>query len=438
MNQVDRMVPEDGEAGIAPRRAALAVLSAVIDRGVPLAQAFERHGLALEPRDRAFLQTLVATTLRRYGQIDRLVSGFLTKPLPERSQDVSHLLRLGIAQLLFLGVPPHAAVATSVTLAKRIARGRFSGLVNAVLRRVTREGPDRIARQDAARLNTPDWLWRRWASTYGEAKARAIAEVNMLEPSLDISVRSDAALWAERLEGRLLPTGTIRRANAPVTGLPGFAEGAWWVQDAGAALPARLLGDVASLQVLDMCAAPGGKTMQLAAAGAFVTAVDMSAERLDRVAQNLARVQLSASLVVADASRYAPGHPFDAVLLDAPCSATGTVRRHPDLPWTKSPADIAQQVPRQAALLESAASLLRPGGLLVWSTCSLEPEEGEAQIARFLAARPAFARVPVEPLEIGGLADSITPAGEVRTLPCHAAAWGGIDGFHIARLRRLA
>jgi len=438
MNQVDRIPPDDGESGTATRRAALAVLSAVLDRGTPLAQAFERHGLALEPRDRAFLQSLVATTLRRLGQIDRLVSGFLARPLPDRSQEVGHLLRLGIAQLLFLGVPPHAAVATSVTLAKRLARGRFSGLVNAVLRRVAREGPDRLARQDAARLNTPDWLWRRWAAAYGEATTRAIAEINMVEPSLDITAPRDPALWAERLEGRLLPSGTIRRASAPVTGLPGFAEGAWWVQDAGAALPARLLGDVDGLRVLDMCAAPGGKTMQLAAAGAHVTAVDMNAERLDRVARNLARVHLSASLVVADASTYAPGDSFDAVLLDAPCSATGTIRRHPDLPWTKSAADIAQQVPRQAALLERAAGLLRPGGLLVWSTCSIEPEEGEAQIARLLANRPSFARVPIAAAEIGGLDESVTAAGEVRALPCHAAGWGGIDGFHIARLRRLA
>ncbi len=422
------------------RDVALDLIAAVLRRKRPLDDAIEdnpaMHGLS--GRDRAFARLLVATVLRRLGQIDALIAGCLNTPLAPRAASVQDILRLGVAQLLFLRTPPHAAVATSVDLAH--SRGFLShkGLVNAVLRRLAVEGAERIAGQDAPRLNTPDWLWRSWSRAYGEQTARAIANAHLKEAPLDLTLREDGAVWREKLDGIMLATGTLRRVGGgSVMTLPGYAEGAWWVQDAAAALPARLFGDMAGRHVVDLCAAPGGKTAQLAMRGAHVTAVDRSARRVERLVANLARLDLPVEAVIADAAVWRPPLPVDAVLLDAPCTTTGAIRRHPDVPHLKLPEDVVRLSAVQDNLLHAAIEMLRPGGTLVYCTCSLEPEEGSERVAALLREGAPVARRTIDPAEIGGNAEWLTRAGELRTLPCHLAEHDGIDGFFCARLVRL-
>jgi 16S rRNA (cytosine967-C5)-methyltransferase len=342
-------------------------------------------------------------------------------------------------QILFLNVPDHAAVDLSVRLAQadRHAAG-FAGLINAVLRRLTREGAARLAALDATTLDTPDWLMTRWTSAYGVATAHAIAAANRNEPALDLTVKSDPDHWADKLGGRVLPTRSVRViASGAVNALPGFAEGAWSVQDAGAALPARLLGDVRGRRVADLCAAPGGKTAQLALAGGLVTAVDRAPARLRRLRDNLARLSLNADIVSADVEQWT-AEPFDAVLLDAPCSSTGTIRRHPDVPWLKNAGDIGKLSDLQRRLLDRALALTKPGGTLVYCTCSLEPDENETIVENLLARAPNVRRMPIAATEIGGCAELISKAGDLRTLPCHfsdsESHFAGIDGFYAARL----
>lgn len=420
---------------LAARGAALDLLEAVLRHATPLDEALDAHpGLgALAARDRAFAHAIAATVLRRLGQIDALIGHCLDAGKRPKG-DVVDILRVGTAQLLFLGTAPHAAVDTAVRLAEERRLTPFKGLVNAVLRRLGREGPDLVARQDAGRLNTPDWLWLAWRRAYGTARTRAIVEAHLAEAPLDLTIRADPALWAERLEATLLPTGSLRRpAGGGIAELPGFAEGAWWVQDAAAALPARLLGDVAGKRVVDLCAAPGGKTAQLAAAGARVVAVDRSARRLERLAANLKRLNLEAETVVGDAARWQPDAPADAVLVDAPCTATGTIRRNPDIQRLKTEDDVARLAAAQRRILSRAIEMVRPGGTIVYCTCSLQPEEGEHQIASLLAADDRVSRRPIDPAEIGGLAELVNPDGDLRTLPFME---GGMDGFFAARLTR--
>ncbi len=390
----------------------------------------------LEGRDRAFARQLVATTLRRLGQIDACIAACVQQT--PKTLRVRNALRLGACQLLFLGTPPHAAISTSVALLKGGPLTGFTGLVNAVLRRLDREGADLLAAQDAAVLNTPEWMWESWVAAWGEDGARAIAAAHLIEPPTDFSVKGDPAAWTQPLEAELLPTGSLRRHGAAdIAALPGYAEGAWWVQDAAAALPVLLMGDVRGQRVADLCAAPGGKTLQLAAAGALVTAVDRSDKRLDRLRQNLDRMALAATVIAADLRVWRPETPFDAVLLDAPCSATGTLRRHPDGLHLKKPGDVVSLSEAQGALLNAAAAMVRPGGLLLYSVCSLETVEGEDQVAAFLTQDGSFVREAVRAEEIGGLAQAITPGGDLRTLPCHWADRGGLDGFFAARLRKI-
>ncbi len=419
------------------RATALALLAAVLGQRRLLDEAFDAEPAVagLAERDRAFARLLAAATLRRLGEIDALLARCLESPLLAKAARVQDVLRLGACQLLFLATPPHAAISTSVDLLKHGPLAGYGGLVNAVLRRLDRDGRAWAAGQDAARLDTPDWLWQSWHAAYGEATARAIAEANLHEAPTDFTVAGDAAAWAERLDAELLPTGSLRRrGHGDLTQLPGFAEGHWWVQDAAAALPARLLGAVQGKRVADLCAAPGGKTLQLAAAGARVTALDRSDKRLVRVAENLARLHLEAEIVTADATTWRPPAPFDAVLLDAPCSATGTLRRHPDGLWLKRPADVAKLALLQARLLEAACAMVTGGGTLVYCVCSLEPEEGIAQVGRLLASGAPFRRDPIRAGEVGGLAELLTPDGDLRTLPCHLAERGGMDAFYAARL----
>jgi 16S rRNA (cytosine967-C5)-methyltransferase len=420
---------------------ALDLLAAVLARRQALDEALAAHrGLPLlAPRDRGFARQLVATTLRRLGQIDALLAHALDAPLPDRARPVMDLLRLGVAQLVFLGTPSHAAVSTAVDLVEAIGHPKMKGLINAVLRRIAREGEALLALQDAARLNTPDWLWQSWIAAYGNNVTRAIAAAHVKDPPLDFTVRDAAAEagWASLLEAQSLPTGTLRRAETgPVTELPGYAEGAWWVQDAAAALPVRLFGNVAGRTVLDLCAAPGGKTAQLAAAGAQVVAVDRSPARVARLRDNLARLSLKAECRIADVVTWRPADPAPLVLLDAPCTATGTIRRHPDIPHLKGPEDVARLTQLQARLLDAAVAMLVPGGTLVYGVCSLEAAEGRAQIEALLARGAPLRRKPIAASEIGGLDQCLTPEGDLRSLPSHLADRGGLDGFYAARLVR--
>jgi len=446
MTPARRIAPTE-VPGLTARRIAADILDNVLRRRRPLDGEIEgadaHPGLAaLADRDRALVRKLVATVLRRIGTLRHLLSKFLDSGFPKDAPRVETVLLIGAAQILFLDVPDHAAVDLGVRLVQADRRAaKYPGLINAVLRRVTREGPELIKTLDVVPLDTPAWLFERWTKNYGEETARAIAIAHGHEPPLDLTVKADAESWAQRLRGRVMPTGTIRTdTGGLVSLLPGYHEGAWWVQDAAAALPARLFGDVSGKRVADLCVAPGGKTAQLSAAGARVTAVDRSANRLVRVRENLARLGLSADMIAADATEW-QAEPFDAVLVDAPCSSTGTIRRHPDVGWLKSETDLAQLSGLQTRLLDRAAALTRPGGTIVYCVCSLEPEEGEQQIDALLAREPGIRRKPFDSGEIPGIADFVTPAGDLRTLPSHwddpNPQMAGLDGFFAARLERI-
>jgi 16S rRNA (cytosine967-C5)-methyltransferase len=384
----------------------------------------------------------VIVSLRRLGTLRRFLGRLLEKGLPKKSGQLEWILVVTAAQILFLNIPDHAAVNACVQAVRLDPASQgFAALANAVARNIARRRDEHES--DDPFADTPTWLATRWRKTYGDEIAAAIAAANRAETTLDVTVKSDPQLWAGRLDGDVLATGSVRlRTSAtPVPDLPGFAEGQWWVQDAAAALPARLLRTEPGERVADLCAAPGGKTAQLALTGASVTAVDRSAERLKRFTANLERLGLSAETEVADATAYS-AQPFDAILLDAPCTATGTMRRHPDVGWTKRASDIVTLAALQSRMLDRAATLLRPGGRLVYCTCSIEPEEGEMQIAALLRRNPDLVRSPITADEIGGLPASITALGELRTLPCHPARLEppltGLDGFFAARLMRRA
>lgn len=427
--------------GFAVRCLAADILESVLYRRRALDEILDSTTelATLAERDRALTRALVAIVLRRLGTLRHVLSLFLDRGLPRQAPRVETALLLGAAQILFLKVPDHAAVDLAVRLAQAdpCAAG-FAGLINAVLRRLAREGAARLASPDTADLDTPEWLMTRWTAAYGAVTARAIAAANRNEPALDLTVKSDPEAWAKKLGGRVLATQSVRvNASGAVSTLPGFAEGAWWVQDAAASLPARLLGDVRGRRVVDLCAAPGGKTAQLALAGASVTAVDRAPARLKRLRDNLARLGLSAEIVAADVEQWTAG-PFDAVLLDAPCSSTGTIRRHPDVPWLKTADDVAKLSALQRRLLDRAAALTKPGGTLVYCTCSLEPQENEMIVADLLVRETCLQRAPINAAEIFGCREFISKDGDLRTLPCHFSdsdsRFAGVDGFYAARL----
>jgi len=407
-------------AGLAARKAALAILSDVLRKRRPLDAALE-HAHLLEPRDAGFARAIASETLRRFGQLDALIRSFVAKPpAPHKAGPAIEILLMGACELLFLNVAPHAAVDGANRLAQSDDKAvHFKPLINAVLRRVSREGAGVIASQDAARLNTPDWLWSRWVGTYGEDAARAIAAQHLVQAPLTLVDKA-----APRFDA-------VRRVDT----LPDFSRGGFWVQDAAATLPAHLLGDVRAKRVIDLCAAPGGKTAQLAAMGADVTAVERDESRMARLTDNMARLELDATFVTGD-MRDVEIAPAPFVLLDAPCTATGTIRRHPELPWIKAASDITLVAGASAELLDCAAAMTLAGGLLVFAVCSLEPEEGPEQIAIFLDAHPEFARAPLTAKDVFGHGEFIDANGDLRTLPCHMAEVGGMDGFYAARLRR--
>ncbi len=399
------------------RTVALALLTAVLQSRRPLEEALDALPAGMAPRDRGAGHRIAATVLRRMGSLDAALEPWLKREPPT---EVRNALRIGAAELLLLGTPPHAAVSDCVALVPR----PFSGLVNAVLRRVSEAGIAALEGLDAPRLDTPSWLWSAWHATHGPA-VRAIAEAHGHEAPLDLSLMPGAAV-----EGAtMLPNGTARMpVGTRITEIPGFAEGRFWAQDAAASLPVRLLAPRKGERILDLCAAPGGKTAQLAAAGARVVAVEREKKRAERLAENLTRLNLPADIVVADALAWDPGTQFDAILLDAPCTATGTIRRHPDVVHLKKLHDVERQAEQQRALLAVARGWLAPGGRLVFATCSLQGEEGEAHFPNGLDA--------VRPEEVPGLEGAITAGGAVRTRPDMWGEWGGLDGFFIARIRR--
>jgi 16S rRNA (cytosine967-C5)-methyltransferase len=432
--------------GLAARRIAADVLDGVLHKHRTLDEQLDgptaHPGLkTLADRDRALMRRLVATILRRLGTLGHLFSKLLDRGVPTDAPRAQSALLIGAAQILWMDVPDHAAVDLSVRLVQSDRRAaKYAGLVNAVLRRCAREGVAIVEDVKSEMLDLPPWLIKRWIAHYGEATAKAMALALSHEPSLDLTVKSEAEQWATRLHGEMLPTGTVRTLlQGAVTMLPGFSEGEWWVQDAAAALPARLFGDIAGKRIADLCAAPGGKTAQLAQAGAKVTALDRSPVRMARLRDNLARLTVEAETVIADAVEW-PGATdgFDGVLVDAPCTSTGTIRRHPDVAWLRQEADIAALSALQGRLLRKAANLLKSGGTLVYCTCSLEPEEGEAAIAALLDAEPGLRRAPVQAEEVAGLAEIVTPTGDLRTLPSHLPhvdpRLAGLDGFYAVRL----
>ncbi|MGY8958077.1 MAG: RsmB/NOP family class I SAM-dependent RNA methyltransferase [Alphaproteobacteria bacterium] len=420
-----------------PRLIAFDLILSVYQDRRPFDDAQARHrGLAtLDTRDRNFTRLLATTVFRHAGELDAIIQPMLRKRLRGKAAPVRYILWLGVAQLVFLKTPPHAAVGATVALAEKIGFTAFKGLINAVLRRISREPP--TLAENPEKLNTPAWLWKSWVASYGEATATAIAKGHIAEPPLDIAVKSDLETWATALDAEILPTGALRRpSGGDIRALPGYDDGAWWVQDAAAQLPAKLMGDVAGQTIADLCAAPGGKSAQLAAAGAKVIAIDNSATRLKRLNENMERLHLSVDVIASDAGSWRPRSPVDMVLLDAPCTATGAARRHPDILRLKSERDPARLAVEQARLLRHAVDIVKPGGLVVYATCSLQPEEGAAQIDSLLSETDTVQREPVTATELPGLSNAITNDGDVRTLPGYWPERGGLDGFFIARLRR--
>jgi 16S rRNA (cytosine967-C5)-methyltransferase len=400
------------------RDSAFDLLNAVLERHRPLEEALDALP-AQDLRDRAAAHRLAASVLRRMGTLDAVLEPYLRKEPPE---PVRNILRIGAAGLLLLEAPVHAAVATAVSLAKRRGLAPFAGLINAVLRKVATGGADAMADLDPPRLDTPGWLWTAWGPS-----ARAIATAHQSEAPLDLTLKPGIETPAG---GERLPTGSVRfPPGTRVTEVPGFEAGDLWVQDAAAALPARLLAVRPGERVADLCAAPGGKTAQLAAAGAVVTALERDATRIERLTDNLRRWHLHADVINADATEWSPPELFDAVLLDAPCSATGTIRRHPDVARIKRLRDVQTVTQAQDKLLQAAAAMLRPGGRLIYAVCSLQPEEGAARLA---ASR--LRHDPFRPEELAALPEALTKEGYLRTHPGMWASRGGMDGFFAARL----
>lgn len=435
--------------GLQARAAAAKILAAVVDRKLPLDGALDHeHGnpayKALGESDRALVRAILNTTLRHLPRIDAAIDSLLESPLPEGARALHHVLAIGAAQILYLDVPDHSAVDLAVEQANQDPRNRrFAKLVNAVLRRLGREKDEVLVRIEKV-PPMPTWFLSRLEKAYGRDAALAISQSQLEPAAIDLTVKADAEAWAKRLNGVALPTGGVRLAafEGGIPSLEGFDEGAWWVQDAAASIPARLFGNLSGKRAADLCAAPGGKTAQLILAGGVVTALDQSESRLRRLRSNLDRLGLEADTVATDLTTFRPTEGFDAILLDAPCSSTGTTRRHPDVLWTKGPDDIARLAALQERLLRHALTLLKPGGTLVFSNCSLDPAEGEEVVARVLSDADAIERVPISAGDWPGLEAAITPLGEFRTLPTMLkmpeGIASGLDGFYAAVLRRAA
>ncbi|HPD82226.1 MAG: 16S rRNA (cytosine(967)-C(5))-methyltransferase RsmB [Alphaproteobacteria bacterium] len=425
--------------GLQSRRVAFQILQEVLMRNTPLDQVLDRHEelKTLDSRDKSFVRMLVGTSLRRKGQLDDMIGRVAEKEL--HPANLRYVLYVGITQLLFMNVPHHAAVNTTVELAELENMSGQKGFINAVLRRIISEGQEWQKKQDPVQMNIPQWLLKLWIEDYGLREAAEIAQASLSEAHTDITIKnaSEQKYWAEELKGTVLPTGSVRLSAAGnITELSGFEEGHWWVQDASASLPAKILGDLNGKTVIDLCAAPGGKTAQLAAGGAQVVAVDRSAKRLERLRENMDRLHLTdrVTIMVGDGGVWQPSAPVDVVLLDAPCTATGTLRRHPDVMHLKGNKDLNQLMGLQSRLLDNAAAMVKTGGMLIYCTCSLQKSEGELQVDVFLANHPDFARQAITADEVGGVEALLTPEGDLRVLPYHLAPHGGMDGFYVARM----
>lgn len=425
--------------GLQSRLVAYEILYDVLMRKTPLDQVLSRHqGLEqLDTRDKSFVRMLVGTALRRKGQLDDMIARVAEKEL--HPEAIRLVLYVGITQILFMNVPHHAAVNTTVELAEAQKMSQQKGFLNAVLRRMTTEGQEWRKKQDATKMNIPQWLLQHWIEDYGLKGAAEIAQASLSEAHIDITVKNKEELkyWADELGGMVLPTGSVRLNSAGnVTELSGFEDGQWWVQDASASLPAKILSDLQGKKVIDLCAAPGGKTAQLASQGARVIAVDRSAKRMERLKANMERLSFidQVTITVGDGGVWQPSEPVDAVLLDAPCSATGTLRRHPDVMHLKGNKDVNQLMGLQSRLLDNAAAMVKSGGMLIYCTCSLQKAEGELQVDVFLANHPEFQRQPIRADEVGGVDTIISEAGDLRILPYHLAPYGGMDGFYVSRL----
>ncbi len=428
---------------MAARYAALDLLHMVLSQKRPLDEALDSHEgfKSLPGRDKAFCRMLVSTCLRRLGQVDDIIRRAEERPGTQRNLVIQDILRLGVTQICFMDVPDHAAVDTSVRLADAAELDKQKGFVNGVLRTVTRKSNEWLDKQDGTRLNTPDWLLKTWIEDYDLKPAATIAKANLTEAPLDISIkdREEKKYWLKTLDAKEIGSETLRRpSGGAVRDLPGFDDGMWWVQDASAALPVSLFGDIEGKTVVDLCSAPGGKTMQLAARGAKVIAVDRSAARLQRLKENIKRIRLEDKVKVepSDAAHWKPREAPHYILLDAPCSATGTVRRHPDILHLKTPRDVERLVGVQIRILENAFNILAPGGTLIYCTCSLQKAEGEYQIQYLLDRQPKAMKKVIKPEEVGGWKEALTDEGDLRILPFHREAKGGMDGFFISRITK--
>jgi 16S rRNA (cytosine967-C5)-methyltransferase len=400
--------------------AAIELLHMVLEENADLESALERSAAygRLDGSDRGFARAMASAVLRGLGRLHWALGALVDRPLDQVEAPVRLVLLVGCAQLWMMGVAEHAAVAATVEAARKWEKARRGGaMVNAVLRRAARERETFDAAPAASVW--PDWLAAKMKAALGKAQADALALLQTAEPAIDLTLKpgENAQAWADRLQGEELANGSVRLATgAALSEMQGYAEGVWWVQDAGASLAAKLLGDVRGKAVADLCAAPGGKSMQLAAAGAELIAVDISRQRLALVRENAARLKLEMEIVEADARDWRPAEKLDAVLLDAPCSALGVLRRHPEGAWRRDPADLARFPKIQAALVKAAGEMLKPGGLLVYCVCTPSPEEGREVIAAALAGG-GWRRLPVEASEAPGFVHALTTEGDLLTAP---------------------
>ena len=435
--------------GLSSRQAASKLLSAIIDKKTSMDGLLDLKGgnpayLDLSDQDRLLVKAILLSTLRNYQIIEKFLDHLLDKPLPTGAVSLRHILRIGAAQILYLDVPDHSAVDLAVEQANIDPRNRrFANLVNAILRRMAREKDKMLPKLGEKTAMLPDWYAKKLSKSYGFNRAHQMMQLMSQPAPVDITVKSDADLWAEKLGGSQLTDWSIRldKLDGPLQSLEGFDDGDWWVQDVAASLPARLFGDLNGKRVIDLCAAPGGKTAQLILAGAEVTALDRSKSRLNRLNENLERLKLSAQTEMSRMEKYETDNLFDMALLDAPCSSTGTIRRHPDVVWTKDADDISYLAGVQKGLLEHATTLIKPGGLIVFSNCSLEPDEGEEMIAQFVADyEDKIELIPVDPKFCQGFETAITDDGFIRTTPDFCVhgdeQMQGADGFFAAVLRK--
>lgn len=426
---------------MSPRLIAYHILADIFQRRKSMDDAFAHASdfVDLDGRDKGFVRLLVTTVLKRQRQLDQMIASYLHDPIAKlKPQQLLNVFRIGFAQIYFFETPPHAAVSTTVDLAAELGIAAQKALVNAVMRRAAENRQVLADDLDAGRVNTPEWLFDIWANDYGADIAAQIAAANLTEAPVDFTVKSDPEKWATLLDAQLMPGGSLRKPTAGfVPGLPGFETGDWWIQNIAASLPTKVMGDLSGKKVVDLCAAPGGKTAQLAAAGADVIALDRSAGRIARLQENMDRLQLTVETVVADGSVWQPEEKVDAVLLDAPCSATGTIRHQPDVLHLKQENDQKKLAALQRRLLVNAVEMLKPGGVLVYCTCSIQKEEGEDQRSWILSQNQPIKGMPIGADELPGLSEIITPEGEVRALPYHLKLFNGIDGFYVARFARL-